>query len=68
MAFLLFPGRHLLNTTFQKKYLDRILSLSVGEMDILGPKNLNGKDKIDEIIFAVTSANQANSRYNPVPF
>ena len=68
MAFLLFPVRHLLNTTFQKKYLDRILSLSVGEMDILGPKNLNGKDKIDEIIFAVTSANQANSRYNPVPF
>ncbi len=68
MAFLLFPGRHLLNTAFQKKYLDKILSLSVGEMDIVGTSALKKEDKVTEIIFAVTSANQANSRYNPVPF
>jgi len=40
----------------------------VGEMDLLGARRLHKEEKIEEIIFAVTSANQANSRYNPVPF
>jgi len=26
MSFLLFPGRHLVNTTFQEQYLKRILT------------------------------------------
>ncbi len=68
MAFLLFPGRHLLNTAFQKEYLDRILPLSLGEMDIVGSGLEDKEDKIHEIIFAVTSANQSSSRYNPIPF
>ncbi len=68
MAYLLFPGRHLLNTAFQKKYLDRILTLEVGEMDLVGEPAMDGREKITEVIFAVTSANQSNSRYNPVQF
>lgn len=68
MAYLLFPGRHLLNTAFQKKYLDKVLSLNVGEMDMIGKSALKKGEKVTEIIFAVTSANQSNSRYNPVPF
>lgn len=68
MAYLLFPGRHLLNTEFQKKYLDRVLPLNVEEMDLVGPNILRPGQKIEELIFAVTSSNQSNSRYNPVPF
>jgi SAM-dependent methyltransferase len=68
MAHLLFPGRHLLNTAFQKKYLYEVLSKPVSELDILGENSLERSEKIEEIIFAVTSANQSNSRYNPVPF
>ncbi len=52
--YLLFPGRHLLNTKFQEKYL----------WDIFGDKD----NPYAEIVFAVTSANQENSRYNPLPF
>ncbi|HVT81136.1 MAG TPA: methyltransferase domain-containing protein [Phycisphaerae bacterium] len=51
MAILLFPGRHLLTTRFQERYLADLLR--TGE--------------IREVVFAITSANQANSRYNPLP-
>ncbi len=68
MAYLLFSGRHLLNTEFQRKYLLDILQLPIGKMKTLNKFAGNGDDKIDHIIFAVTSANQENSRYNPVPF
>ena len=68
MTYLLFPGRHLVNTTFQENYLRQVLSkppaflpdLIVGRTTpVLPPK---------EILFAITSANQENSRFNPVPF
>jgi hypothetical protein len=55
MSYLLFPGRHLLNTKFQEHYLWDALALPTCK-------------KISEIIFAVTSANQSHSRYNPIPF
>ena len=51
MAVLLFPGRHLLTTRFQEQYL----------ADLLRTNNFT------EVVFAITSANQANSRYNPLP-
>ncbi len=50
--YLLFPGRHLVHTTFQEHYLRKVLKMQ----------------KIQKIIFAVTSSNQENSRYNPTPF
>jgi len=52
MRYLLFPGRHLANTRFQEEYLKRV----------------RRSGAFEEIIFAVTSANRQNSRYNPIPF
>ncbi|MEI9919533.1 MAG: transferase [Bacteroidota bacterium] len=49
---LLIPGRHHLLTTFQSQYLSQIIK----------------QEKIDAIIFAVTSANHSNTRRNPLPF
>lgn len=68
MSYLLFPGRHLVNTVFQERYLKRVLTekpaalpgFIAGRPALAGPPN--------EIIFAITSANQENSRFNPIPF
>ena len=68
MAYLLFPGRHLLNTTFQEEYLWSILGVSLKKLDLYGKNQFDDNDKIDSIVFAVTSSNQAHSRYNPIPF
>jgi len=68
MSTLLFPGRHLVNTQFQAAYLQKLLSSDVADL----PGLMRGKDvpsdRIDKIVFAITSSNQANSRYNPIPF
>jgi SAM-dependent methyltransferase len=68
MSYLLFPGRHLVNTRFQETYLCRVLSTSPKEL----PGFIAGRSKLTlpptEIIFAITSANQENSRFNPIPF
>ncbi len=68
MAYLLFPGRHLLNTKFQEEYLWDVLRLPIKKLDLYGDCQLNPEDKIENIIFAVTSSNQAHSRYNPISF
>lgn len=68
MVFLLFPGRHLLNTKFQERYLQELLASPIGKMNFLGDLKIAPEEKINEIIFAVTSSNQSNSRYNPIPF
>src|ERR1044072_195428 len=49
---LLIPGRHHLLTTFQGRYLSQVIR----------------SEKIQSIIFAVTSANHSNTRRNPLPF
>jgi SAM-dependent methyltransferase len=68
MSTLLFPGRHLVNTQFQAAYLRKLLSSDVANM----PGLVRGKDapvdRIDQLVFAITSSNQSNSRYNPIPF
>src|SRR3989344_821589 len=53
--YLLFPGRHHMLTKFQNQYLQKIIRDSIDDQ------------KIDEIIFAVTSANHDNTRRNPIP-
>jgi hypothetical protein len=58
MTTLLFPGRHLLNSTFQERYLHSLITEKQNEPG----------EKIEQIVFAITSSNQANSRYNPIPF
>jgi hypothetical protein len=68
MSFLLFPGRHLANTTFQASYLRQTLNHPLDELSFIAapPKGLT--DPLDAVIFAVTSSNQQNSRYNPIEF
>lgn len=68
MIHLLFPGRHLLNTKFQEDYLWEVLRLPLGKLNLLNSGRLKPDEKIGSIIFAVTSSNQANSRYNPIAF
>ncbi len=67
MAYLLFPGRHLVNTRFQEEYLSTILGRRASEIEYLGPPP-GFDDTVDHVVFALTSANQENSRYNPIPF
>lgn len=55
MVTILFPGRHHLLTKFQYCYLRGLID-----------QGINGK-KIDRIIFAITSADHANTRRNPIP-
>jgi SAM-dependent methyltransferase len=68
MSFLLFPGRHLVNTTFQEQYLKRVLTEQPASL----PGFIAGSAPVakppTEIIFAFTSSNQENSRFNPIPF
>lgn len=55
MYSILFPGRHHMLTKFQKQYLRDAVN-----------DGINGK-KVEQIIFAITSANHENTRRNPLP-
>lgn len=66
--YLLFPGRHQLLTSFQFSYLYSVISKGLTEVLDINSKPIGFTDKIDAIIFAVTSANHSNTRRNPVPF
>lgn len=69
MAHLLFPGRHIVTTEFQRDYLTDLLGRLVQEMQFIGqPPQLHGDSTIDSIVFAITSSNLDNSRYNPVSY
>ena len=65
--YLLFPGRHLLNTQFQEQYLRSILRMPLQSLSYWNHPPAS-QEELTELIFAVTSANQEHSRYNPVPF
>ena len=68
MSFIIFPGRHLLNTRFQASYLQHVLSRPVQQLEWQDGRSPPFDDPFSQVILAVTSANQANSRYNPIPF
>jgi len=68
MSYLLFPGRHLVNTTFQEQYLKRVLSQAPASLPGFLPGRKILEESPAEILFAITSANQENSRFNPIPF
>jgi len=55
MITMLFPGRHHMLTKFQYSYLRSIID-----------RGING-EKVDRIIFAITSSDHANTRRNPIP-
>lgn len=65
---ILLPGRHHLLTDFQFKYLYRLIQLGLEEEPDVDGKPLGIQQKVERVIFAVTSANHANTRRNPVPF
>ncbi len=67
MSYLLFPGRHLVNTRYQADYLCQALAGDVASL----PGFRRGAAVPPGpwmTIFAITSANQENSRFNPIPF
>lgn len=68
MSYLLFPGRHLVNTTFQEQYLKRVLTEPVKSVPGFIAGGFTITKPPSEIVFAITSANQENSRFNPIPF
>jgi hypothetical protein len=66
--YLLFPGRHHLLTDFQFKYINQLIQSGLEkELDVFD-EPIGIKNKIEGIVFAVTSANHSNTRRNPVPF
>ncbi len=68
MTYLLFPGRHLLNTSFQADYLRGVLQMPLDRLKFLPETKQPASGPLDQVVFAVTSSNQAHSRYNPIPF
>lgn len=68
MSIVLFPGRHLVNTRFQADYLRGLLGRRPAEAAGLRAGRGIPATPIDRVVFAITSSNQENSRYNPVPF
>jgi hypothetical protein len=63
---LLIPGRHHALTQFQGRYLFRFINGGLdGERDTEG-QPLCGP--VDTVVFAVTSADHASTRRNPLPF
>ncbi len=66
MTFLLLPGRQIVNTRYQEEYLNRILGRELAALpEMLGAAPVG---KVTALVFAVTSCNRSNSRYNPLPF
>lgn len=63
---ILFPGRHQLLTNFQFTYLTEVLSGTTPLKDVNGV--VLKREKIDAVVFAITSANHSNTRRNPLPF
>lgn len=45
-----------------------MLRIPITKLELLGKKKWEETDRINSLIFAVTSHNQSHSRYNPIPF
>lgn len=68
MAILLFPGRHLLTTRFQEEALAASLGREASALPLVPGGAPAPAGRIDLVVYAITSANQAHSRYNPIAF
>jgi hypothetical protein len=64
---LLFPGRHHLLTQFQMEYVTWATCGDPVELRDVNGAPLELASPIESVIWAVTSANHANSRRNPLP-
>lgn len=67
MSYILFPGRHHLLTNFQFDYLNQIARDGLKNIKDIDGKSFSSDEKIDELIFAITSANYKFTRRNPFP-
>lgn len=67
MTSLLFPGRHHLLTRFQHDCLRQILTTPPAGLRDVDGAPLEGFDPVDTVLWAVTSADHANTRRNPLP-
>ena len=67
MAYLLLQGRQLVNTKFQEDEIARVTSKPLDKSDFLDGKTPIAGKSIDTIVFGITSFDQRNSRYNPIP-
>ncbi|GMV78831.1 MAG: hypothetical protein AMXMBFR7_00150 [Planctomycetota bacterium] len=67
MAVLLFPGRHHALTNYQRDYLARVLAAPRDTLRDLRGRPLKLSGPVDTVLWAVTSANHANTRRNPLP-
>lgn len=67
MTYLLFPGRHHLLTNFQLDYLTWATRGDPTELRDVNEQPLNLTSPIEAVIWAITSANHANTRRNPLP-
>lgn len=67
-SYLLFPGRHLANTGFQERYLERLFAEKPSAQAGFVAGRAVPPAPPTEVLFAITSANQENSRFNPIPF
>jgi hypothetical protein len=66
MTRLLFPGRHHLLTTFQLQYLTLVTNADPATLRDVNGEALGLKSPIEEIVWAITSANHSNTRRNPL--
>lgn len=64
--YILFPGRHHLLTNYQFTYLYSILLRGLKNTNDINGNLIQTDQKIDGIIFAITSANHSNTRRNPI--
>jgi hypothetical protein len=67
MAWLLFPGRHHLLSNFQLEYLTLATEGDPATLPDVDGHPLGRKDRFDTILWAITSANHAHTRRNPLP-
>lgn len=66
--YILFPGRHHLLTQFQFDYLNEAIRKPLNQTHDINGLAVGSSEKIDAVIFAVTSSNHSNTRRNPLPF
>ncbi len=67
MAYLLFPWRHHMLTNFQMQELTLLTEQSPSELKDVNWNPLKLNEKIDKIIWVITSSNHSFTRRNPLP-
>jgi ubiquinone/menaquinone biosynthesis C-methylase UbiE len=68
VSTLFFPGRHLVQTQFQLAWLADAIGHMPVEIEGLRKGRSVPGERVCHLVFGVTSANQDNSRHNPLPF